>query len=76
MHVLGTGDIYTGFWWGDLRGRDHLEDVGVGDNMKMDLQEVGLGGMDWIALAQGRDRWLSLVHVVMTFGFHKMWGMA
>jgi hypothetical protein len=29
MHVLGTGDIHTGFWWGDLRGRDHLEDVGV-----------------------------------------------
>jgi hypothetical protein len=69
MHVLGTGDIYTGFWWGDLRGRDHMEDVGVegGDNMKMDLQEVGWGGMDWIDLAQGRDRWLSLVHVVMSF---------
>jgi hypothetical protein len=27
------------------------------DNIKMDLQEVGLGGMDWIHLAQNRDRW-------------------
>jgi hypothetical protein len=28
-----------------------------GDNIKMDLQEVGFGGMGWIDLAQSRDRW-------------------
>jgi hypothetical protein len=28
-----------------------------GDNIKMDLQEVGFGGMGWIDLAQNRDRW-------------------
>ena len=37
--------MYTGLWCGNLRERDHLEDPSV-DNIKMDLQEVGCGGMD------------------------------
>jgi hypothetical protein len=35
------------------------------DNIKMDLQEVGCGGMDWIELTQDRDRWRTLAHTVM-----------
>jgi hypothetical protein len=35
------------------------------DNINMDLQEVGYGGMDWIDVAQDRERWWSLVNVVM-----------
>jgi hypothetical protein len=35
------------------------------DNIMMDLQEVGWGGMDWIYLAQNRCRWWALVNVVM-----------
>jgi len=35
------------------------------DNIRMDLQEVGCGYMDWIGLVQDRNRWQTLVHVVM-----------
>jgi len=37
----------------------------MGDNIKMGLQEVGCGGMDWFELAQDRDRWRALVTAVM-----------
>jgi hypothetical protein len=37
------------------------------DNIKMDLRERGWDGMDWIDLAQDRDRWRALVNTVMNF---------
>ena len=54
--------MYTGFWYGKKplgRLRRRWE-----DNIKMDLQKVGYGGMDWIELALERDRWQVLVNVV------------
>jgi len=38
------------------------------DNIRMDLQEVGCGYMDWIGLAQNRDSWRTLVSAVMNLG--------
>ena len=42
------------------RARRRWEDI-----IRMDFQEVGCGGMDWIGLAQDRDRWRALVNTVM-----------
>ena len=39
------------------------------DNIKMDLHEVGCGGMDWIELAEDRDGWWALVNIVMNLKF-------
>jgi hypothetical protein len=45
-----------------ILGRPRRRREGI---IKMDLQEVGCEGMDWIDLAQDRDRWQVLVNVVM-----------
>jgi hypothetical protein len=37
-----------------------------GNNLKMDLQELGWGGTDWIVVAEDRDSWRSRVYVVMS----------
>jgi hypothetical protein len=37
------------------------------DNLKIDLREIGLVGMDWMDLAQDRDQWRALVNTLMNF---------
>ena len=67
-HVAGMGreEVRVTLWWGNMIERDQLEDPGGWeDNIKIDLQEVGYGGMDWMDLAQDRDRWRALVNAVM-----------
>jgi len=45
--------------WGPRRRR--------ADNIRMDLQEVGCGNMDWIGLVKDRDRWQTLMSAVINF---------
>jgi hypothetical protein len=57
---------YTGFWWGDLRERKHLEDVGVCRRMMLvDLKEMSWEGVDWNNLAHDSFKWWALVITAM-----------
>ena len=61
--------MHTGFWCGDLKERDHSEDLGVDGRIviiKGIFQEMGLG-MDWNDLAQVMDTWLAVVNAVINF---------
>jgi len=49
---LGNEELHTGFWWGNLRERDFGRPRRRWEyNIKMDLQEVEWGSMDWIDLS-------------------------
>jgi hypothetical protein len=62
----GRGEVLTGFWWGDLREGDHLENPGVeGRIILKRIFKKWDGGMDWIDMAQDRDRWRALVNAVL-----------
>jgi len=60
--------VYTGLWWGNLRERDHLGDPGVDGRIKL-RWIFRKWDVDWIELAQDRDRWQALVTAVMNCQF-------
>ena len=53
--------MHTGLWWGDLRGRDHLEETGLDGRIILKwIFKKWDGCMDWFDLAQDRERWRTL----------------
>ena len=67
----GRGKAYKEFWWGNLRERDHLVDPGVDGRiiLRRIFRKWDVEGMDWIEMAQDRDRWWAVVNAVMNFRF-------
>jgi hypothetical protein len=58
--------VHTGFWWGNLRQKDHLENLGTDKRTILKwIFKKWDWGMAWIYLSQERDRWQALVYVVM-----------
>jgi hypothetical protein len=62
---MGRVEVYTGFWWGDLMEREHVEDLGVvGMIILKWIFKKWDRGIDWIVLAQDTDRCRALVNAV------------
>ena len=58
--------MHTGFWWGNLRECDHLEDPAIDGRIILKwMFRKSDGVRDWIDLAQSRDRWRVIVNAVM-----------
>jgi hypothetical protein len=60
------GELHIRFWWGNLREGDHLEDPDVDRRMIFTgSSRSGMGDINWIDLAQGRDRWRAFANAVI-----------
>jgi hypothetical protein len=69
-HAWGRGEGHTGFWLGKLEGEMELGCpwYRLEGNIKMKHQEIEWGAVvDWIVVAQNRDKWRAIVNVVMNF---------
>jgi hypothetical protein len=65
-HVRGREDVHIGFWWGNPRERDHLEEPCVDGRIILRwILRKWEGGIEFIDLAQDRDRLRALVNAVM-----------
>jgi hypothetical protein len=65
-HVWESGEMLTGFWWENLKEIDHMEEPNIdGRRIRKRIFRKCDGRMDWIDLAQDRDRWQALVNVVI-----------
>jgi hypothetical protein len=67
------GETRSAYWVlvGKPEGEDHVEDPGIDGRiiLRWIFRKWDGGGMDWIDLAEDRDRWRVLVNVVMNFWF-------
>jgi hypothetical protein len=65
-HVARMGEVHTQFKWGNLGEGDHLEDPGIDGRIILKwVFKKWDGAMDWIDVAQDKDRWWALVNAVM-----------
>jgi hypothetical protein len=60
--------VHTGFWWGCRRERARLEDLGIDGRIMLEwLCKIQDRSVEWIDLAQVREKWRALLIAVMNF---------
>jgi hypothetical protein len=66
-HALDREEKCAGFWWESSKEGDHSVDQGVDGRMGLEWISgiLAEGGVEWIHLAQYRDRWRAVVNTVM-----------
>jgi hypothetical protein len=66
-HAWKREEVFTGFWLGGPKERDHWEYLGHmwEDNIMVDLREIGINRVNWIWLTQDRVWWQAFVSTVM-----------
>jgi hypothetical protein len=66
-HVGEKGEVHTGFWWRNLSERDNLGDTGIDGSiiLRWIFRKLDGGGVDWIDLAQDKDKCRALVNADM-----------
>ena len=65
------------FWWDYMGKRDHVENLGVYERIILKwIFNKWDGGINWIDLAQDRDRWRALVNAVVNIRLHKYQGVS
>jgi hypothetical protein len=67
-YVRGGREVYKGVWWGNLKERDHLEDLGVDGRMILKRILIAMGRRV-LGMNQDRDKWEAVVNTVMNFRF-------
>jgi len=63
---MGSGEVHAGFWWGNLREREHLGDLGVSGSviLRWTFRKWD-GDKNRIDMAQDRNSWRALLNAVM-----------
>jgi hypothetical protein len=64
------------FWALNLKGRDHVGDLGVDGRVIFNWRGIGFENMDWIELAQDKDQCAVIVNTVMNLGFPGRWAVS
>jgi hypothetical protein len=67
------GKVHIGVWWRKLRKGVDLEYYTYWweDNIKIDVEEMGRGDLDWMCMAQVRERWRAVVNAIMNLHIKK-----